>query len=1042
MNIKNIKMLKVILSLALLISASIIISNTYNDPQVTILVNYNSFDDVSISTLESYGLINTQFSIIPTVEVTVPASTVGIIASLPGVKSVQENQIYQVSVVPNDPDYGQLWGMDKINAPAAWDIRTDASSVTVAVIDTGVQLSHPDLANNKWTNPGEIAGNGIDDDGNGYVDDINGWDFANNDASYYDSTADDHGTHVSGTIGGVGNNGIGVAGVSWNVKIMALKFLTATGGSTTNAISAIQYATQMGADIISASWGGGGYDQALKDAIEAFPGLFIAAAGNDASNNDATPSYPATYNSANIVSVASTTETDGMSSFSNWGATTVDLGAPGSNIYSTWPSNTYNTISGTSMATPHVSGAAALILANDPSLTPAQLKAKLMDFADPIAALSGKTVSGGRLNLYASLTGTAPPPPPPSVTETFTGSVSPDQTHYFTLDATGTISASLSWGTTSDVDMYLYGPGQDTTSTTTYLARAYTTANPESLSYSATSTGTYAIRVNLYSGATSSYTLDVTHPAGTADTTAPSQVTGLSASTVSNSQIDLSWSAATDDTGVTGYNIYRGGSLLTSTTATSYSDTGLTGSTTYTYTVSAYDAAGNEGAQSSSASATTSADPDTTAPSQVTGLTATAVSTSQIDLSWSAATDNVGVTGYNIYRGGSLLTTTTSTSYSDTGLNSGTTYSYTVSAYDAAGNEGAQSSSASATTNSIPDTTAPSQVTGLTATTVSSSQIDLSWSAATDNVGVTGYNIYRGGVFLTSTTSTSFSDTGLTESTTYSYTVTAYDAAGNEGAQSSSASATTDAVSTGPITETFTGTVSSASPNQIFYFDVGSAGDISAVLNWAGSTDLDMYLYAPGADPTASTGYLVRAYTLSNPESMTYAATAIGQYAIRVNFYSGSTVSFTLDVTHPPGSSTPPPAAVTETFTGTVSSASPDQIFYFDVGSAGDISAVLNWIGSTDIDMYLYAPGADPTASTGYLVRAYTTSNPESMTYSATITGQYAIRVNFYSGSTVDFTLEVTHPPAAVSVASIDIDNSMSIQNNVNMAPVISRFIL
>ena len=957
MNIQSRK-LKFAIGIFLLISSSIAIASIYQGPRTQVIVNFESFDDVSITALESLGVkIDRQFSIIPSVVVDLPVSMISAVENLPGVSSVQENQRYTVSVVPNDPDYGQLWGMDKISAPAAWDVRTDASSVIVAVIDTGVQITHPDLAANIWSNPGEIAGNGIDDDGNGYVDDVNGWDFANNDNSVYDSTCDDHGTHVSGTIGGVGNNGVGVAGVSWKVKIMPLKFLTSTGGSTANAITAIEYATNMGANIISASWGGGGYDAALKSAIEAFPGLFIAAAGNDASDNDATASYPASYNSPNIVSVASTTSTDGLSSFSNWGATTVDLGAPGSNIYSTWPSNTYNTISGTSMATPHVSGAAALILANDPTLTPAQLKAKLMDFADPIPALNGKTVSGGRLNVYASLTGTAPPPPPPpppTVTETFTGSVSsgtPNQIHYFNVDAAGDISATLNWGTSADLDMYLYAPGADPNSATGYLVRAYTTSNPETMTYSATATGQYAIRVNLYSGVTSSYTLDVTHPGSTAgDTTAPSQVTGLTANAVSTSQIDLSWNAATDDVGVTGYNIYRDGTLLTTSTATSYSDTGLSASTTYSYQVSAFDAAGNEGALSTAASATTQTPADTTAPSiTIVSPTGTVSGTITVD---ATITDNVGVTSadYNI-DGGSWV----------------------------------------ALSNSAGD----------------------SWTASLDT--------------------TTMADG------TYTINFRAFDAAGNQG--TASGSFTVSNTQTGPITETFTGSVSSSSPNQIFYFDVGSAGDISATLSWAGSTDLDMYLYAPGVDPNGN-GYVVRAYTLNNPETLSYAATQTGTWAIRVNFYSGSAVSFTLDVTHPPGTSAPPPSTVTDTFTGSVSSSSPNQIFYFDLGSSGDISATLSWAGSTDLDMYLYAPGADPNGNS-YVARAYTLNNPETITYAATQTGTWAIRVNFYSGSAVSFTLDVTHPaPAALNAFSLDNYQVPNTQNLVNVDALLLQTII
>lgn len=295
------------------------------------------------------------------------------------------------------------------------------------------------------------------------------------------------------------------------------------------------------------------------------------------------------------------------------------------------------------------------------------------------------------------------------------------------------------------------------------------------------------------------YSTDFTYDFGGStggDTTPPSQVTGLTATAMSSSQIDLAWAAATDDVGVDHYNIYRDGTFLTSVTTTSYSDTGLAALTTYSYTVSAVDAAGNEGLQSSSASTTTDASADTEVPSQVTGLSAIAGGTSQIDLTWNAATDNVGVDHYNILRDGVFLTSVTTTSYSDTGLTASTTYSYTVSAVDAAGNEGLQSSSASATTEALADTEAPSQVTGLSATAVGTSQIDLSWAAASDNVGVDHYNIYRDGVFLTSVTTTSYSDTGLTASTSYSYAVSAVDAAGNEGLQSSTASATTEAEST------------------------------------------------------------------------------------------------------------------------------------------------------------------------------------------------------------------------------------------------------
>jgi chitodextrinase len=277
--------------------------------------------------------------------------------------------------------------------------------------------------------------------------------------------------------------------------------------------------------------------------------------------------------------------------------------------------------------------------------------------------------------------------------------------------------------------------------------------------------------------------VSVTTPAAP-DTTAPSTPAGLLASAVSASQINLSWAASTDNVGVTGYRVYRAGTLLVTLGAvTSYQNTGLSASTSYSYTVQAIDAAGNASAQSASASATTQAAPDTTAPSTPAGLLASAVSASQINLSWAASTDNVGVTGYRVYRAGILLVTLGAvTSYQNTGLSASTSYSYTVQAIDAAGNASAQSNSASATTQAAPDTQAPSVPTGLKGTAVSPTQINLTWNASTDNVGVKGYYVYLNDVALATTTSTSFQHTGLTAGTTYNYRVSAYDAVPNNSA--------------------------------------------------------------------------------------------------------------------------------------------------------------------------------------------------------------------------------------------------------------------
>jgi subtilisin family serine protease len=324
---------------------------------------------------------------------------------------------------PDDPDYPLLWGLNNtgqtggtpdadIDAPEAWDIQTENPNLVIGVIDTGVDYTHPDLVGNIWTNPGETAGNGIDDDGNGYIDDVRGWDFAYGDND--PSDVDGHGTHVAGTIAGKGNNSVGVTGVAWNTKIMPLKlFRDDTSGNISDAILALNYATAKGVKLTNNSWSGPDYSQGLYDAINTAGqqgALFIAGAGNDSSDNDITPDYPGNYDLPNIISVASTDHNDALSIFtlgggSNYGLTSVDLGAPGSDIYSTTPGGNYASYEGTSMASPHVAGAAALVWSQNPTWTAQEVKDRLLETTDPIPALSGKTVSGGRLNINNALGG-------------------------------------------------------------------------------------------------------------------------------------------------------------------------------------------------------------------------------------------------------------------------------------------------------------------------------------------------------------------------------------------------------------------------------------------------------------------------------------------------------------------------------------------------------------------------------------------------------------------------------------------------------------
>ena len=335
------------------------------------------------------------------------------------IEYIQPNYAISINTTtPDDPSFNQLWGLHNtgqgggvddadIDAIEAWDIQTGSSDIIVGVIDTGIDYNHPDLAGNMWVNPGEIAGNGIDDDNNGYIDDVHGFDFVDYDGDPMDGNA--HGTHVAGTIAAEGNNATGVVGVNWNASLMALRFLDDNGnGSTYGALQALEYATMMGAHITNNSWGGGGFDPAMYNVISAAGdagSLFVAAAGNSTNDNDASLSYPASYDLENIISVAATNRNDSLSWFSNYGATTVDLGAPGSSIYSTIPGGGYASFDGTSMASPHVAGrCSACVVAGSNLKSGSDLKQIILDSVDPVSTLSGVTLTGGRLNALNAIT--------------------------------------------------------------------------------------------------------------------------------------------------------------------------------------------------------------------------------------------------------------------------------------------------------------------------------------------------------------------------------------------------------------------------------------------------------------------------------------------------------------------------------------------------------------------------------------------------------------------------------------------------------------
>ena len=349
------------------------------------------------------------------------------LSKTPGVALVEPNYIYRINKLPDDPQFEDLWGLKNqaknggregidVGAEAAWDIQTGSENVVIAVIDTGLDYTHPDIAANAWTNQAEAEGQaGVDDDGNGYVDDIHGYDFVNEDGDPMDDHG--HGTHVSGTIGAKGNDGKGIVGVNWDVRIVGVKFLSAGGsGTLANAVRAIDYATATGARVQSNSWGGGGYSELLKESIEranAKDILFVAAAGNESNNNDAAPTYPCTYDVANVLSVAAIDNSGALAYFSNYGRTKVHVAAPGVAVTSSVPKDTeesgYATWSGTSMATPHVSGIAGLLLAQDATLSAAALKEKIIASSRTLGTLRNKVVSAGVANAYYALSGESAP---------------------------------------------------------------------------------------------------------------------------------------------------------------------------------------------------------------------------------------------------------------------------------------------------------------------------------------------------------------------------------------------------------------------------------------------------------------------------------------------------------------------------------------------------------------------------------------------------------------------------------------------------------
>ncbi|MFQ9922251.1 MAG: S8 family peptidase [Beduini sp.] len=299
----------------------------------------------------------------------------------PYIEYAEPDYIEELHVVSNDPLFNQLWGIKKIKTPLAWNYTTGNRSVAVGIIDSGIDNHHPDIKANMWVSENRKI--------------ENGWNFAEDNLNSLDTNG--HGTHVAGTVGAVGNNHIGITGVCWDVEVVSMKF----GLDTASAIAAIDFSNYFNIPILNASWGGRRYSYALKQAIDEYDGLFIASAGNDGTNNDLDPVYPAAYESDNIIAVAATDPEDALADFSNFGIKSVDIGAPGTNILSLGLEGEYTPKNGTSMAAPHVAGAAALLKSYYPHISTAMMKAIILSSAEKKPELNGKVVTGGLLDTHA-----------------------------------------------------------------------------------------------------------------------------------------------------------------------------------------------------------------------------------------------------------------------------------------------------------------------------------------------------------------------------------------------------------------------------------------------------------------------------------------------------------------------------------------------------------------------------------------------------------------------------------------------------------------
>jgi len=822
-----------------------------------------------------------------------------------------KNNAKALSTLPDDPYFSEQWHYHNtgqsggtadadIDLPEAWELETGNTNVIVAIEDEGVDYSHEDLAGNMWVNTGEIPNNGIDDDNNGYVDDYYGYNFGDNKGPISPGS---HGTHVGGTVAAETNNGTGLAGIAGGtgnndgVRLMSVQVFGANsqGGFAEGFI----YAADMGAHISQNSWGGGGESQSINDAIDYFiangggygspmnGGVVIVAAGNSNVSSGASI-WPAAY--PNAIAVASTDHNDVKSSFSNYGSW-VDISAPGSDIASCAPDNGYQYMSGTSMACPHVSGVAALIVSHFAgNITPQGVRDLLINNADPIDNLnpsySGQ-LGSGRLNAYASLNGGGTPPPPEDeycsskgndasyewISNVEIGNYSNSSggagytdftSENIELNAGESYSITLipgfgsssydeywkiwidynnDFSFTSDELVFDAGSLSSTAVNGTISIPAGTEGTSTRMRISMKYNGEPTACETFDYGEVEDYTVTITSDSGE-DTEAPTAPSNLTASNITETTVDLSWNASTDNVAVTGYDVYQNGNLLGSVENNSANVTGLTVSTTYEFYVKAKDAAGNISAASNTISVTTSDQSGgeycasqgenssyewiaevnigtysnssgAAGYSDFTGEIITLNAGSSVDISlvpgFSGSTYNEYWKIWIDYNGdkeftsdelafdaGSLSKTTINGTINVPSTASGTTRMRVSMKYN-----GAQTACETFSYGEVEDytvtfssgggedTEAPSAPANLASSNITQTTVDLSWNASTDNVGVTGYDVYQNGSLLGSVENNSANVTGLNAGTTYNYYVKAKDAAGNVSAASNTISVTT-----------------------------------------------------------------------------------------------------------------------------------------------------------------------------------------------------------------------------------------------------------